>query len=507
MRIPHYLHRAQNGTWHYRQRMPRILFPLLKKTEIKKALGTRELGPARELALHLWRAYDELHTSMRALGMAGKSSIADIIARLKREGRHYRLVQKPDGTIEVEALGAEDHAQAMEAVMKIGEMHKEALVQHLLAHPPVAPTPAARLTLAGPAAPASLPAPSPVPVPVRAGHRDLSMGLNGEPLAAKPATRAVDEWVRDIQSGTRPKTLVIKKMAVNDFVSVFGEMRPLYEVNRVEIGQWVSELRARTLATPTIVNRISYLKGFLEWAKGKSFMDFPRNDNPASGHVTYKAREKRLRKKHGFRAFNDSQLKLLFAPESLKKLSADARLGTWMGLYLGARVSEIGQLAVSDFFDVDGIPCLRITDEGAGQSTKNDASNRVVPVHPELIRMGLLSRVERLRKAGERQLFPKVGKGAMNGMGDWLSKAFGRYMRAQLPVPDVGKYGFHSFRKTVVQTMQAAGVQAEHRAAYVGHELDDEHHERYGMDVPKQQILDAISHLDYPVKPDEGAFN
>lgn len=51
-------------------------------------------------------------------------------------------------------------------------------------------------------------------------------------------------------------------------------------------------------------------------------------------------------------------------------------------------------------------------------------------------------------------------------------------MRAQLPAPDVGKYGFQSFRKTVVQTMQAAGVQAEHRAAFVGHELDDEHHER-----------------------------
>lgn len=78
-------------------------------------------------------------------------------------------------------------------------------------------------------------------------------------------------------------------------------------------------------------------------------MIFTRNDNPASGHVTYKAREKCLRKKHGFRAFNDAQIKLLFASDSLEKLSVDARLVTWMGLYLGARVSEIGQLAVSDF--------------------------------------------------------------------------------------------------------------------------------------------------------------
>lgn len=225
----------------------------------------------------------------------------------------------------------------------------------------------------------------------------------------------------------------------------------MYEVDRVAIGKWVSELRARNLATPTIVNRISYLKGFLDWSKGKGFIEFPRNDSPASGQVTYKTREKCLRKKHGYRAFNDAQLKVLFAPTAFGKLHKEARLGSWMGLYLGARVSEIGQLALEDFFDVEGIPCLRITDEGEGQSTKNEVSNRIIPVHPQLIRMGLLKRVERLRKIGETRLFLKVGKGAVNGAGDWLSKAFGRHVKLVLPAPDVGKLGFHSFRKTVIQ--------------------------------------------------------
>jgi len=66
---------------------------------------------------------------------------------------------------------------------------------------------------------------------------------------------------------------------------------------------------------------------------------------------------------------------------------------------------------------------------------------------------------------GETRLFTKVGKGALNRAGDWLSKAFGRYVKLVLPAPDVGKLGFHSFRKTVIQTLQAAGVQAELRAA------------------------------------------
>lgn len=61
--------------------------------------------------------------------------------------------------------------------------------------------------------------------------------------------------------------------------------------------------------------------------------------------------------------------------------------------------------------------------------------------------------------------------------------------------------------KAIIQTMQAAGVQAELRAAYVSHELDDEHHASYGMDAPKQQVLDAIGTLDYPVQPDMDAFS
>lgn len=133
-------------------------------------------------------------------------------------------------------------------------------------------------------------------------------------------------------------------------------------------------------------------------------------------------------------------------------------MGMWMGLFTGARASEIGQLALDDFFDVDGIPCLRITDEGVGQSTKNEASNRIIPVHPEFIRMGLVKRVERLRAAGEKRLFPKAGRrapksgAAINGQGDWLSKAFGRHLSAILPKPDTGKLGFHSFRKTLIST-------------------------------------------------------
>jgi hypothetical protein len=54
MRIPHYLQLAPSGVWHYRQRIPARLIPLVGRSIIKKSLLTRELGVARNFALR-WR--------------------------------------------------------------------------------------------------------------------------------------------------------------------------------------------------------------------------------------------------------------------------------------------------------------------------------------------------------------------------------------------------------------------------------------------------------------------
>nr|WP_157504523.1 hypothetical protein [Luteibacter rhizovicinus] len=66
--------------------------------------------------------------------MAGKTmDVRLLIERLKRAGRHCRLIHKPDGTIEVEVLGPEDHALAMDAVARIGDMTREPFIQQAVA--------------------------------------------------------------------------------------------------------------------------------------------------------------------------------------------------------------------------------------------------------------------------------------------------------------------------------------------------------------------------------------
>jgi hypothetical protein len=112
---------------------------------------------------------------------------------------------------------------------------------------------------------------------------------------------------------------------------------------------------------------------------------------------------------------------------------------------------------------------VRITDKGKGQSVKNDASRRVVPLHPDLIAFGILDRLETVRRAaGPHRVAFLTGEPVrtnavrVNGAGDWLSKSFTRRLGKAGLMTDAEKgwVGYHLLRKTVVQTLQAAGVPA-----------------------------------------------
>jgi len=328
--------------------------------------------------------------------------------------------------------------------------------------------------------------------------------LSAEPYFKKPSPsltkpgapaitvgKAVADYLTAIKSTTIPKTHTLKASAVNGFATHYGTSKPLVDVHRTDVAGWLGALRAGGLATPTLTNKASYLKGFFKAMQGAGY--YPHDDNPAQGQVVYGTREKRQRRALGFVAYPLAHIQKLFAPKALETLSAEARWGVMVGLYTGARVSEVGQLALADFMEVQGLPCIRITDDGKGQSLKNDASARIIPIHPDLVSLGINERVNALRAKGETRFFPNLKIGAVNGAGQWLSKAFSRHI-ANLGVKPAGKgrYGFHSLRKTVVQTLQGAGVASELRAAYVGHELDDEHHTTYSAPPTMLQLLNAI---------------
>jgi len=471
MKLANYLRLAPSGVFHFRHRVPAKLMEKFGVKEFSQSLRTRDPMTAQLRALRMAQAYAQAITQTRGLDGVAKDggglvalkmdvapSLEEVLPAAKA-GETYRVIQHPDGRLEIEANGREDHEQAKDMVSQIGLLSKEAFVIQQSQ---------------------SIPAIHESKIP------DLPIG------------KVVRQWLADIKSSTKTKTFSIKTTAVEGFAAHFGEKKPLAEVTRIDIGQWVLALRASGLQTPTIANKCGYLRGFLDWAKGKGYYPaFARDDNPAQGQVVFRTREKRARRAFGFKAFTDDQVKTLFSVDALAGLSDTATLGAWIGLYTGARVAEVGQLALDDFLEIDGIPCLRVTDEGEGQSVKSDSSIRTIPIHPKLIELGLLDLVKKLQLAGEKRLFPKVKMNGVNGAGNWLSKAFTRHIEAHLTKPEKGKFGFHSLRKTVVQGLQTAGVPAELRAAYVGHELDDEHHAAYSRAPTMRELLDAVKKLDW----------
>lgn len=314
-----------------------------------------------------------------------------------------------------------------------------------------------------------------------------------QPAASRETLgRAAERWSKTLDGITMPaKTRSIKRCAVRELVEIVGAGISCGEITRADVGRWAEALRGRGLATPTICNKAGYISGFFNWLKASGIIS---GENPATGVVSYGIREKRGRRKSGFQAFKAEQVMALFAPEALAKLTPAARWGALLGLYTGARVSEIAQARLVDFAELDAVLCLTITDEGEGQSLKNDGSRRVVPLHPDLLAMGLRERLDALRAAGEARFFPghKLAA-AINGPGQWLSKAWSYYLKAQgMTCPPPGRLGFHSLRKTVTQMLQNAGVTAEVRAAIVGHELDDEHHAAYSTRSPMQAAAEAL---------------
>lgn len=441
---------------HFRLRVPLQLQKVLGRRVIKRSLGTRDLRGAQLAAYTLAGRYMLLFEQARRLGMGETTEEAlRALWKLPQDDPGsplyvppYKLEQTAHGYA-LETNGSPgDHARGLEAL---------------------------RVMMAAPL-PTTAEAARAAPVPAASG---IALG------------EAAQKYLLTLDSATLPdKTRSQKKAAVLGFAKWKGLKSPTATATRTDVSEWVQSLRAAELATPTLYNKCSYLRAFFKWAQGAGH--YPQGDNPAAGQVTYGTREKRLRRKLGFEPLHTDQLRIVFSSESLAKMKEPVRWGAWLGLYSGARVSEIGQLRLEDFYEADGVPCFRITASGVGQSLKTDASERVVPIHPELVRLGLLDYIDALRKAGKDRLFPRAKVGSVNGSGNFLSAAFGRHLTALGIKAKVGKVGFHSLRKTVIQTLQSSGVASEVRAQLVGHLLDDEHHATYSRRYTVAELAAAV---------------
>jgi integrase len=143
-----------------------------------------------------------------------------------------------------------------------------------------------------------------------------------------------------------------------------------------------------------------------------------------------------------------------------------------LALYTGARLNELAPLTVRDVKsdEATGLHYFTVIEDlESGRSVKTEGSVRAVPIHPELIRIGILEFVAHRRaEDGDcARLFPLLTPGPNGGFGEAFSQWFGRYKRnVGITNPDSV---FHSFRHGFKDALRAAGVSEDVNDALTGH--------------------------------------
>lgn len=230
---------------------------------------------------------------------------------------------------------------------------------------------------------------------------------------------------------------------------------------------------ARRLAPATVLRHMRTAQAMLE-------LFVPRHlaTNPMKGVVWTKKEEKARKELYaegGRREWGDDRLKkLLVTPIFVQRLTDPGDPLFWaplIALLTGLRMEEILQLHVDDFETEDGVLFIRIQLRH-NSTLKTMAARRKVPVHSELVRLGLPRLVALRRAQGETHLFPHLTRSEVTGrLSTNFSKKFTRYRQDH----DVyfSQCDFHSFRTENHVRLKRAGVGYHERQVLLGHEIND----------------------------------
>lgn len=119
---------------------------------------------------------------------------------------------------------------------------------------------------------------------------------------------------------------------------------------------------------------------------------------------------------------------------------------------------------------------------------KNGQSARIIPIHDDLIALGLL---EYAKSRPPGLLWDVKKKG--HHFGNSFEYAWQKVRKAAIGEGE--KKTFHSFRHSAVQTLIDQGVPLEVRAALFGHDPGHIEGKIYGGEMKASVLLDAISKM------------
>jgi integrase len=271
---------------------------------------------------------------------------------------------------------------------------------------------------------------------------------------------------------------------------------PVDAINKKMMGDYLHHLittgvnqkkNKKGLSKTTANKHLSFLNGL--FVKLQEWGEIPPNTPlPTEGISAFaKGEKKKATKNNAYLPFTSNELSQIFNPATINKLKKPHEFWvTILGLYSGARINELSQPYLDDFTCENGLWRLHIHDE-QNNRTKTESSERYLPLHPDLIALGLLDYLEDVREVSpEGRIFPYLLESSLNGFGDVPSEAFGRYLD-KLKI-DSAKKVFHSFRHTINHHLIGKSVPQSDREELLGHAPDGTNVEHYGRTKTAEEL-------------------
>lgn len=207
--------------------------------------------------------------------------------------------------------------------------------------------------------------------------------------------------------------------------------------------------------------------------------------------------------KNNWKPFTPPELLLIFNRKNyFKRIKNSDNAKFWIpliSLYSGARLNEICQIRMEDIKNDNGIDYFCINDEGEKQSVKNYPSKRRVPIHPILIKLGLMDQIKKQRELKKDRLFDSLTYTEKNKYAGSISNAFRYYLDHKIKLTDKKKV-FHSFRHTARSQFCALGCSEEYVNILCGWEGKGAGAKNYlhRDTIPIKKLYKSLAKLKYP---------
>jgi integrase len=358
----------------------------------------------------------------------------------------------------------------------------------------------------------------------------FTIGPVGASSAGGTLSSALEGWEKE---RTRPPGTVHEyKRSIDMFIQLHGDL-PVAEIKKSharafrEALQLVPSVRRGAMRTATLpelsewgrkhpeapkvsagtVNKqLGALQAIAGWAHHNGVIP----DNVPWADPFHKMRVEEEQSSRG--PFDARELQKVFrAPlftANEEPEGAKGAAGVWLpllALFTGARRGEIAALKVENVQkdETTRTPLLFIiADRKAGKRVKTKTSERVVPVHPELVELGFLKFVEDRKRDGDQTwLFSAVAPDQGRALSAW-GKWWSRYLRQTVGIVDADRV-FHSFRHGFQDALRRATPDEELRDALSGRS----NHKSVGRTYGAKNMLErwgaailtkAISDISYP---------